>query len=151
MTRFSYSSSHPIILSLIFPLPDHFIVFYPEQMDREETSNVSCESVQNVEGRDTRFLRKTTFKLLQHVEKAAELCNNPAATDAELEKLDKTTKLLFGGKKSLADVMVMLSDLMLKLNQKMSEMDGSNADEFNSHFTDFDVQLAKNFLKDLRA
>lgn len=108
------------------------------------------ESVQNIKAKDTRYLRFITRKLLHSVEKTVDLFNNEKY--AELEALAKTNILLFGSKASLAETLVTLADLMIKLNQIQRTEDSRTYEEEQSayKFADADIALIQVFLKKIK-
>lgn len=87
---------------------------------------------------------------MHSVERTVDLFNNEKY--AELEALSKTNNLLFGSKASLAETLVTLSDLMVKLNQIQRTEDSRTYEEVQSayKFEDADVALIQNYIKKLK-
>ncbi len=107
------------------------------------------ESVQNVETDDIHYLRSITRKLLHSVEEAIELYSSKK--QAEIEALSKTHNLLFGSKASLADTLVKLADLMIKLNQQQRQEDGRTFEGSAHVMSEIDIALVEDFVKKAKA
>lgn len=127
-------------------LPDPFFMWLLLPCMVEKTRKTPYESAKTAKGRDTRFSKFLTWKILRIVERSAELYSN--ADLKQLETLRERHNLLFGGKISLAESLVMLVELMIKLNQFSPEEEVKLSEENQMKFlSDVDIALINAFVK----
>lgn len=131
------------------PLPDHFLKCLLLVCMVRKARKTPYESAQFAKDRDTRFLKFLTWKMLRIVERSAELCDS---TDLkQLEILRKRHNLLFGSKISLVESLVMLAELLIKLNQLSPEEEVKLSGGQVQSLSEVDIALINHFLTKERA
>ncbi len=108
--------------------------------------NKTKDELKSAEAKEIRCLKLITWKMLRSIEKAADLYNS--ATPTKLTEIELPHHLLSKGKVSLVGELVILTDLMLRLNQNLRETETRLAeeDEHDDRLSDADIYLVQNFV-----
>lgn len=98
---------------------------------------------------DTKYLQTVTRKLLHSLENLIErLC---VAEGEEYKSLKEAHELLFGQKASLAGTLVILADLLLKLEKEQAVLPCDNEQEKSAYnLSAVDIALVEAFVQKLK-
>ena len=108
--------------------------------------NKTKDELKSAEAKEIRCLKLITWKMLRNIEKAADIYNSATAT--KLTEIELPHHLLSKGKVSLVGELVILTNLMLRLNQNLRETETrfTEEDEHDDRLSDADIYLVQNFV-----
>jgi hypothetical protein len=94
-------------------------------------------------------LRNITRKLLDTIESRIESIN--VADEDEIKQIKASNDLLFGNKLSIAENLVILADLLVKMGDKTTDSSADILEKNSSHnLSEYDITLVEAFVKKLK-